>query len=125
MMITQSVYLNGEFLFSLARPYAELSPWGGYFVSSSKAYICPVCLKTWAVLPVEGVDVFQVQGAPCERHPLEELSIHPVAGSLIPAWGLDSIDETFIDAMPQKWLRREFELHMNWRLRDDNSNGTG
>ena len=105
----QTVFIDGlppqEFL----RPYSWQTDTGGWQVGFSQALVCPVCLRVWAKLHMEGHDNFVVRGQPCAKHPTTK---YHVAGSLIVS---DSPlyltqDMGLWEHLPENLLRREFDL---------------
>lgn len=95
---------------SFQRPYSwESGAYGGWQVGRSQALVCPVCLRTWAKLHLEGSDTFEVIGQPCQRHPIGKWD---VAGSIFPRNNPVGFtrDMELFRHLPFALLQREFEL---------------
>lgn len=107
---TQTVMIDGLPPQSFQRPYSwESETYGGWQVGYSFALVCPVCLRVWARLHMEGSDTFGVVGQPCQRHPTGKWD---VAGSILPRNNpVDiTLDMGLFDHLPLNLLQREFAL---------------
>lgn len=88
---------------------------GGWQFAQSVAFVCPVCLKQWAVLHFHQDREIFVQSSYCrqhtpeERHRLWKADRPYVPGSLFPNY---VIDRPLLAALPRPLLKREFELHL-------------
>lgn len=110
-MILQTIFLNSGF----CRTYAitrEAFSWregeGGWPIHAG-AMICPVCLRLWATLSIEGEHSHELRGVSCETCQWRD-EFHPVPGSLLDNDTCNGIDWGLIEALPPELLRREFDL---------------
>jgi hypothetical protein len=81
-----------------------------YFQYHSSAQVCPVCLRLWAKVHVEGTTWFYIETYPCENCPW------PWKNSGIPGSLLAS-DEArgplpLLDVLPRPLVEREFRVHL-------------
>lgn len=91
---------------------------GGYPVYSG-LLICPICLKTWARLTLDGIDFHEARTAPCQAHSAAcHPDLRPVAGSLLDNPTINGYDSVMLDVLPEQLLRREFDLHLKAKWDD-------
>ena len=118
---TQTILIDGCHPFIIQRPYSWQNEHGGWQIGASHAFLCPVCLRVWAKLPMEGMEVFTIHSVPCAQHPINQ---HTVAGSLIPPtwtrWPL-SADEGLLSNLPLPLWQRELSLHLTHLERYQNA----
>jgi hypothetical protein len=81
-------------------------------VAQSLILICPHCLKTWAILEIEGDPLFDARMVPCHNHPPVE-PFAPVPGSILTEEGIGRIDIELLAVLPPELLEREFHLHFS------------
>lgn len=110
---TQTILIDSHPPYIIQRPYSwQLSEDEGWHVGRSHAMICPVCLRIWCKMPMEGEKSFTLHTAPCASHPTTP---YEVAGSIIPAswtrWP-GSGDAGLLDNLPLPLWEREFHLHL-------------
>lgn len=107
----QTIYLDNHPPYFITRPYSWQAEGSiGWRVAYSQALVCPVCLRVWARLHLEGQDIFQIRSQPCERHPTDR---HHIAGALTLAYHPGSDDTGLLDHLPEVLLRREFTLTLH------------
>lgn len=82
--------------------------------AEGRAWFCETCGEVWARAVVEG-GVFRVLSAPCEDH-LDSLMNIRIPGSL-----LIPLEKEFNDSLPLELWRREFELHVRFFERQNQS----
>lgn len=89
---------------------------------SARSYclVCPICLTVWARHKIENDCEFLWPYAQFCEHctPLPD-RLRPVPGSLLIQHGLDTIDDSLLDALPPDLLMREFLLTL--KAYDDGS----
>lgn len=89
--------------------------YGGYLVCS-RALVCPHCLVTWAILPVDGQPICRLEPVSCTKCNVTEIDFRfahlrsRIPGSLIDYSLANGIDWGLLDVMPETLLRRECEL---------------
>lgn len=112
-MISQTIAILSLPPFEVQREWSWVStPPDGWSIARSYAYICPVCLKQWAVTLLEGDQEYVIQAAYCERHhPANWNPTWCVPGSILVGHG-DYLDWPLLDVLPEELLRREFNLAM-------------
>ncbi len=92
----------------------EHSPHVSGYPLFSAALVCPLCLKLWARLEVEGEDEHEVRGIPCATHDTAcHPDLRPVAGSLLDFPHGNVYDGELLDRMPPELIEREFRLTLS------------
>ena len=115
-MSLQTLFLDGFPPFRVERPrgwQADEDSLGWDF-AHSKALICPICLKQWAILHFEEDREHHIEGAYCERclPSLEDSSRRGrvcIPGSIFGS-GTYFIDRPLLAVLPEPLLRREVAL---------------
>ena len=114
----QTLFLDGYPPFQVASPRGwqndpKENPLSWDY-AHSLAWICPICLKQWAVLHFEGDPETTPRAAYCAKcQPLPEIAQFRgrvcIPGSIFGS-GTYNIDLPLLEVLPEPLLRREFEL---------------
>lgn len=115
--VTQRIMIPDEEIFVEIKRYWSWQMPGvdGWSTACSVGFVCPVCLKVWAMLSFPEVEP-RFQASRCAQHREKAPADSPrVDGSIIEdigyaGWGL--IDYGLLYALPEDLLRREFDLHL-------------
>lgn len=103
---------------------SEFEDSDGWNWAHSLVYVCPRCLKQWAVLHFPEDRDIHVHGVWCQRHrPEREHNLWQadrvyVPGSLFPLY---VVDRPLLRVLPTPLLKREFELHLRRMEMEDES----
>lgn len=118
--VTQRIMIPDEEIFVEIKRYWswKMPDSDGWSTARSVGFVCPVCLKVWAMLSFPEVEP-RFQASRCQQHRKLEKSVEAcrVDGSIIEdigyaGWGL--IDYALLYALPADLLRREFDLHLQY-----------
>ena len=100
----QVFVLEGKILTEFPRPYSwQRESLGGWSTCSPYAWVCPKCLRVWAIAFIEGRgdELMEVTSALCEEHG---------GGSLLEVWRDEFRDPALLDYATPEFIQREFNL---------------
>ena len=101
----QKVFINNSLLCTVLRPYSwqHHDQLPGWHVGHSYAWICPKCLRNWALAPMEREESFVILPLPCA----------PCGGGMLfHRWGAYVFDSALLDFAPHELLFRELSLNL-------------
>jgi hypothetical protein len=80
--------------------------------ASSYMLVCPICNTIWAKHIMADQSLVWPYAQFCECCDVYADRLRPVPGSLLIQHGLDTIDESLLEALPTDLLIREYDLHI-------------
>lgn len=114
MKVTIFIAKNNQF-FDIERPPIDEAR-GGFHIGS-RAKVCPHCLELWAYMKAESDPIFGIESQSCSSCSREYLL--GVPGSLLDDRLSWTVDWDLIRYLPERLLRREFELHVKAFMKED------